>query len=134
MIMIHNKNIKQFISYLFVGAIATLVEWVGFWILNGAFKCQYLWATAIAFTISTEANLMLGRRLTFKDECTEQIEIKESISIYLASLFGLALNLLLMYLLVSKIYMPKFLSKVIATGIVFFWNFGIRKFGIYAKK
>ena len=134
MIMIHNKNIEQFISYLFVGVIATLVEWVGFWILNGIFNWQYLWATAIAFAISTEANLMLGRRLTFKDECTEQIEIKEIISIYLASLLGLMLNLLLMYLLVSKLYMPQFLSKMIATGIVFFWNFGIRKFGIYAKK
>ena len=106
--MIHSKDIKQFISYLFVGAMATMVEWIGFGILNGIFNFQYLWATAIAFAISTEANLMLGRRLTFKDECTEQIEMKEIILIYLASLFGLVLNLLLMYLCVSKLYMPQF--------------------------
>ena len=132
--MLHNKNIKQFISYLFVGAIATIVEWIGFWVLNSLFKWQYLVATAIAFCISTEANLVLGRKLTFKEECADHIETGEFISIYLASLVGLALNLLLMYLLVSKIHIPKFLSKMIATGIVFFWNFGIRKFAIYANK
>lgn len=132
--MLHNKDIKQFISYLFVGAIATIVEWIGFWVLNGLFKWQYLVATAIAFCISTEANLVLGRNLTFKEECADHIETGEFISIYLASLVGLALNLLLMYLLVSKIHIPKFISKMVATGIVFFWNFGIRKFGIYANK
>jgi len=131
--MILNKNVKQFISYLFVGGIATVVEWVGFWIINGLLKWQYLVATTIAFCISTQANLVLGRYLTFKEECADQIEARELVSIYLASLFGLGLNLLLMYLLVSKIHIPEFISKMVATGIVFFWNFGIRKFGIYAK-
>lgn len=132
--MINDKIIKEFVSYLFVGAVSTLVEWIGFWAFNGLFNWQYLISTALAFCISTQVNLVLGRKMTFKEVCKETIETKELISIYMASLVGLVFNLVIMYVLVSKLHVLEFVSKMIATGIVFFWNFGVRKFGIYAKK
>jgi len=36
-----------------------------------------------------------------------------------------------MYIFVSKFNLPDMLSKIIATGIVFFYNFLVRKFIIY---
>lgn len=130
---INKKSSKQFISYLFVGSMATIVEWIGFVIFNEILRNQYLLSTILAFCASTQANLILGRRITFKSECKSAIQAKELISIYVVSAIGLLLNLLLMYLLVSKASVPAFISKIIATGIVFFWNFGIRKFVIYLK-
>lgn len=59
--------IKQFISYLFVGGGATIVEWVGFWLFDHCLHIQYLIATAFAFFFSTFANWLFGRLLTFKN-------------------------------------------------------------------
>ena len=53
--------IKQFISYLFVGGGATIVEWVGFWLFDHCLHIQYLIATAFAFFFSTFANWLFGR-------------------------------------------------------------------------
>lgn len=127
----NEKNMKQFASYLVVGGIATIVEWVGFWILNQLLGIQYLVSTTIAFCISTQVNLVLGRKMTFKEACQNGGSLKEVASIYAASIIGLLLNLALMYVMVSKVYIPAAISKVIATGIVFFWNFLIRKLAIY---
>ena len=127
----NEKTIKQFASYLVVGGMATVVEWMGFFILNQLLGIQYLISTTIAFCISTQANLVLGRKMTFKEACQNGGSLKEVISIYAASIIGLMMNLALMYLMVSKMNIPAGLSKIIATGIVFFWNFLIRKLAIY---
>ena len=130
-IRMKNKQqfIKQFISYLFVGGGATIVEWVGFWIFDHCLHIQYLVATALAFFFSTFANWLFGRLLTFKN--SDKNIILELLQIYLTSIIGLLFNLIIMYVLVSKFSFPDMLSKIVATGIVFFYNFLVRKLIIY---
>lgn len=125
-----NEDIKQFISYLFVGACATVVEWGAFWIFCPLMKIQYLIATSMAFIISTFANWLLGRILTFKGGSKLGIK-KELIAVYMASMIGLLLNLIIMYILVHAFTISSMISKIIATGVVFFYNFLIRKRVIY---
>ena len=57
--------IKQFISYLFVGGGATIVEWVGFWLFDHCLHIQYLIATAFAFFFSTFANWLFATGIVF---------------------------------------------------------------------
>ena len=121
--------IKQFISYLFVGGGATIVEWVGFWLFDHCLHIQYLIATAFAFFFSTFANWLFGRLLTFKN--SDKNIFLELAQIYLTSMIGLLFNLIIMYIFVSKFNLPDMLSKIIAKGIVFFYNFLVRKFIIY---
>jgi putative flippase GtrA len=65
-------------------------------------------------------------------------KIKELILVFLVSAAGLLLNLLLMYLFVTVLgldtHIQKTMSKIAATGIVFFWNFLSRKYWIYNNK
>ncbi|MBR6208437.1 MAG: GtrA family protein [Oscillospiraceae bacterium] len=120
------------ISYLFVGAAATAVEWVFFWLLDSALGVQYLLATAIAFCISTFANWLLGRLWTFKD--AERGNIWAELGkIYAAAIVGLLLNLLIMWVLVDRLGLADMLSKIIATVLVFSYNFLIRKLVIYRR-
>ena len=53
------------------------------------------------------------------------------------SAIGLVFNVLLMYLFVTVIGLNtsflKTVSKILATGIVFFWNFFVRKLFIYKE-
>lgn len=132
------KLIKQFISYFFVGGMAAIVEWVMFFLFSSIMSIDYLYATVLAFLFSTTANWILGRILTFKQSSYENKRGMELILVFSVSLIGLVFNMLLMYVFVTIIGMDtdllKMLGKILATGIVFVWNFLGRKVFIYKEK
>lgn len=57
--------------------------------------------------------------------------VGEIAKIYAVSVIGLLMNMAIMFVAVEKIGLPEMLSKIIATGIVFGWNFLVRKLVIY---
>jgi putative flippase GtrA len=59
--------------------------------------------------------------------------IKELLQIYLTSLAGLFMNLLIMYILVDVAGKPEMISKMAATVIVFAFNYVVRKKMIYRQ-
>ena len=132
------KNIRQFFSYFGVGGVSALVEWGVFSILEYLFSVPYLLATILAFIVSTTTNWYLGRRFTFRDSKYQKKKTKEVLLIFLVSGIGLLFNLLLMYFFVDVVGMNtnimKTLAKILATGIVFVWNFLSRKLWIYADE
>lgn len=130
--LLNKANIKQFISYFFVGGVAAIVEWVMFFIFANVLQINYFVSTVIAFIFSTTANWILGRITTFKDNNTyKDKKAKEAFLVFIVSAIGLLFNLILMYLFVTVMgfdsSLGKTLSKIAATGIVFIWNFLIRK-------
>lgn len=134
--LLNKANIKQFISYFFVGGVAAIVEWVMFFIFANVLQINYFVSTVIAFIFSTTANWILGRITTFKDNNTyKDKKAKEAFLVFVVSAIGLIFNLILMYLFVTVMgfdsSLGKTLSKIAATGIVFIWNFLIRKLVIY---
>ncbi len=118
--------------YLIVGGLATIVEWSGFWIFFDMLHIQYLLATALAFVFSTFANWLFGRLLVFRGKQNQSL-LKEIASIYLTSIGGLILNLLIMYVMVDFLSMGEMVAKITATVLVFSYNYLIRKKLIYKK-
>ena len=114
--------------YLVVGASATVVEWISFYLLCNLAGLNYLLATAIAFIFSTFANWLVGKIILFK--ATKNI-IKEILQVYFASVMGMLFNMIIMYICVDIMYINEMLSKIVATMIVFAWNYAIRKLYIY---
>ena len=119
--------------YLIVGGLATIVEWAGFWFFFDMCGIQYLLATALAFVFSTFANWLFGRLLVFRENAGHSV-LREIASIYLASLFGLILNLIIMYVMVDLLAIREMIAKITATILVFSYNYLIRKKLIYKKK
>lgn len=124
------NNIKDFLLYLIVGGIATVAEWVLFYVFDKGL--HYLPATIIAYILSTFVNWLAGRVLVFKNN--GQSFLKEILSIYIASIVGLLLNLLIMWVAVDLADINEMISKIIATAIVFTYNFLVRKLLIYKPK
>lgn len=123
--------IKKFLSYVVVGGLATVVEWVCYWLFQNLLFVPYILATIGAFVISTFSNWFFGRLLTFRNAPKRNV-LSELFQIYLASVVGLVLNILIMWLLHNRI--EDMLSKVIATGVVFIYNYLIRTLIIYSKQ
>jgi putative flippase GtrA len=139
--ILKNKNMRQFASYIIVGGVATLVEWGLFWLFFYPLKWNQNLAFTIAFILSTLANMLLGRLLTFKNsKIINQSNnkklnvIKETTLIYLVSIVGYIFNILLLNFFTGVFKINPMISKMLATGIVFFWNYLARKLGIYRDK
>ena len=126
-------NWKHFLSYLAVGGAATLVEWIFFWLFDGLIHIQYLVATILAMMISTFSNWLFGRLWTFKNSQKGNVWMEIG-KVYLTSIVGVLLNLLIMWILVDGLGWMKMLSKIIATGLVFLYNYLVRVLVIYRKK
>jgi len=134
--LITNKGVRQFISYFFVGGISAVVEWVMFFLFANVLSMDYMLATCLAFIFSTTTNLILGRLWTFKNNTSYMGKrLKEAVNVFIVSAVGLLLNMVLMYCFVSILgfndEIGKTVSKIAATGIVFVWNYCIRKYVIY---
>lgn len=122
------ETVKQFILYLMVGGIATIAEWVIFYLLDSKFSMHYVPAVTIAFIFSTFVNWICGKIILFHEKKNLW---KELAQIYATSIAGLLMNLFIMWVAFDILHINKMLAKMIATGIVFFWNFIIRKLVIY---
>ena len=125
------SNLKDLFLYLIVGGIATVTEWILFYLLD---KCavHYTVATIIAYVISTFFNWLAGRLLLFKENRLSVL--KEILGIYIASVVGLLMNIAIMWLAVDCLSFNEMFSKIVATAIVFFYNFLVRKLLIYKKR
>lgn len=138
---LNKKEIRQFLSYLVVGGTATVVEWALFWYFVYPLKWDQNNGLAVAYTISTLANMVLGRLLTFKNadiihkssNCLFNL-IKETFLIYLVSAVGCVLNILFLDLFTDVFHMNSMIAKVLVTGILLFGNYFARKLGIYRER
>lgn len=132
-------NIKQFISYFFVGGVAAIVEWIMFFLFANVMTLNYILSTVLAFIFSTTTNWILGRVFTFKNSTSYKNNVgKEAFAVFLVSAIGLLFNMFLMYIFVTVMgfdsVIGKTASKIVATGIVFVWNFLIRKLVVYREE
>lgn len=122
------RLVSDLLRYGFVGLIATAVEY-GIFAGLSLIGWHYEISTATGYIIATFFNWLAGRILIFGP--SGKPLYKEILSVYLASVIGLILNMGIMWFTVDIAGINKFIAKIIATAIVFFWNYIVRKRVIY---
>ena len=130
---ISNEFVNKFLSYLLVGGLATLVEWLFYWIFRNFLSVEYMCATVMAIVVSTFSNWLFGRIITFRNVPQKNV-LAEILQVYTASAIGMLLNMLIMWVLHGRMKIWDMLSKIIATGLVFLYNYLIRVLVIYKDK
>lgn len=134
--LLSKPGVRQFMSYFCVGGISSVVEWVLFHVFANMLSIQYLLATVCAVIFSTTVNWLLGRWFVFKDNKRfADKAVQEAVIIFAVAFVGLLFNLALMWLFVDVCGFDsdflKVCCKMMATAIVFAYNFLVRKFVIY---
>ncbi len=122
---------RQFGAYFMIGGAAALIEWLSFYLFHKGMFLHYIVATTMAFIIATYANWLIGKRTLFKDSNNAMTGTREFYTVYMVSFLGLLWNILIMHVLIDRVMVDAMLAKIFATGIVFIWNFTIRKVYIY---
>lgn len=120
----------QFARYLGIGIVATLADWAIFYALASLLGIYYTMALATSYSASTVMNFFLNRRYTFRNTY-RRVHVQLALFAAIA-VVGLSLNEIIVYVLVHLIPGGEtdiwlMASRVIATAIVFMWNFMLNK-------
>ena len=127
-----NNGFIQFVRYGLVSVIALAVDFGGMVLLVELFSIHYLVAATVSFISGLVVNYLLSRAWVFTDRKYES-RVKEFIVFTGIGIVGLLLNNSIMWLAVEKIGIYYIFSKIIATILVFFWNFGLRKMLVFKE-
>ena len=121
----------QFFRYAFVGGWATVMDWGVLFILTEWMKLHYLLSGIIAFFVGLTVNFLLSKKFVFSGEKQEHSTSKEFIVYAVIGAAGLVMTEIIMYILTDKLKFYFMIPKVIATAVVFVWNFAARKVVLY---
>ena len=129
----------QFFRYLFVGGLATVVDWgVSYLLFRFVFNEQYaIAANSISFVAGLAVNYLISTFWIFKNSAVES-KLKEFLGFAAIGLVGLFITMGITWhfelWLANKTSAFQILAKIVSTGAAFFWNFFARKILLFTKK
>jgi len=113
----------KFLKFCAVGFSGLIIDFGITWILKEKAKINKYIANACGFIIAASSNYFWNRIWTF--ESVNEHIVSEYSSFVLIALIGLGINSLILWVLTDKFKLNFYLSKIIATGVVTLWNFGM---------
>lgn len=121
----------QFFRYLFVGGIATVVDWGVLFGLTELFDLHHLVSAVFAFVAGLATNFLLSKLLVFSANEARTNGFLEFLGYVLIGVIGLGITELILYVFSDHWALHYMLSKVIATVVVLVWNYLARKLLLY---
>jgi len=116
----------QFLRYGIVGGVAFVVDFATLVALTDMVGLNYLAAAAIAFTVGLTTNYSLSVRWVFASRSLESRTAEFTI-FTIVGVMGLGLTEVILFAGTDLAGLDYRLSKMVAVGFVFFWNFAARK-------
>ena len=118
------KLLVQIFKFVIVGGIATLIDWIIYFICYHFIGIEPLIANIISFTISVIYNFWASIKYVFDVKGNNK---RNFIIFIVFAVIGLGLNEIIIFLLHNKLSWNAMLVKIIATAIVMVFNFVTRK-------
>lgn len=121
----NNKLLTQIIKFIIVGGIATIIDYIIFFVLHELLKLPTLPSNITSFTISVIYNYIASVKWVF--DVKKDDPKKQFIIFLVLSIIGLLINTAIVYITIDILKWYSLICKVIATGIVMVFNFITRK-------
>lgn len=121
-----NSAYIQGLRYLFAGAAGFIVDFGLLFTLTHFLHIYYIYAAAISFTLGVFVTYVISIYWVFQQKSRHN-RLMEFFLFVAIGVFGLALTLLLLWVFTEKLHIYYMYSKIIATVVVYFWNFFARK-------
>lgn len=126
---------RETISYVFFGALTTVVNIVTYLISCTGFGISNLTSNAIAWVVSVLFAYVVNKLFVFQSKTGSwKAAGREFVLFIAARLFSLAADQLCMFLLVDVLASNKTLAKIAANIIVMIMNYFFSKWFIFARK
>jgi len=118
--------------YFFVGGAAALTDLSLFFLLAQIAGLPYLAVGALSFLVATYINYILSICFVFRSG-SRFSKGHEMLLVFAVSAVGLLVHQVVLYCAVDILKFPLMAAKLSATGSVFFWNFGARRYFIFRQ-
>ncbi len=116
----------KILSFGVVGAIGMVIDFGATALLREKAKLNEYIANAIGFMLAVINNFLLNKYWTFHDYRT--LSTLQFSKYAIISVIGLSLNSVFLYLLNRFLRIPFYWAKLLATALVFLWNFIINSY------
>jgi putative flippase GtrA len=120
----------KFIKYFFVGGVAALVDFLIFALFVKVLRLPWFISGITGFVLATLVNYLLSIKHVFTSGARFK-KHKEIILIFFVSFIGLIVNQFILWQCIEFLSLDPLISKIVATGIVFFWNYSARNHFIF---
>lgn len=120
------KLLVQIFKFIVVGGIATIIDWIIYFILYKFVKIDPLIGNLIAFSISAIYNYWASCKYVF-EVTKEKGKTRLFIEFMVFAFIGLGINELLIWIFYTQLHWNAMLVKVMATILVMVFNFITRK-------
>ncbi len=121
----------QFFRYLFVGGVATIVDWGVLYVMTSVLGVYYLYSSIASFMAGLLTNFILSKLLVFKASEARVNPWMEFLGYALIGVVGLGITELILYVMTDLLGVYYMVSKVVATVVVLAWNYIARKKILY---
>ena len=118
-------------KFLLLGILSTLIDYI---LYSGAILIgiNYVIAIILGYSVGLLANYIIGRSFIFTSGHKFKSSKYEFAAVVVIALFGVLFTIAIVKTLsYSLFHMDPLLSRPIAIGIVFFWNYLARKVFVY---
>ncbi len=116
----------QIFKFVIVGGIATVIDWIIYYLLYNFLHIPPLVANILSFSVSVIYNYTASVKWVF-DVNQNKNKKRMFIEFMIFSVIGLLLTELLLWLFIDLMSMNAMIAKIIATAIVMVFNFITRK-------
>lgn len=113
--------IRQGMKYIMGGGIAAVVDLISLYVFTDILGIYYIRSSVYAFIISFIVGFFFQKYITFNDRSMNHMKQWGQFLFY--QLIGQSINMILLWLLVSKLGVYYMFAAVFNKGVVFFWNF-----------
>ena len=127
----HPAWAAQFLKFLFVGVLNTAVQFSAFLLLYGFGHMHYLLASGVGYGLGMLNSYLLNRHWTFG---SANVALPEILRFTVVNLIALALNLALMYCLVTNDWLQPRSAQLVAIGASIAVNFALNRAWTFAPR
>ena len=107
-------------SFASVGAAWTAAHYVLLIVLVEQVGIDAVWASTGSFIVGAAVNYVLNYRFTFR---SKQPHRETAYKFFVIAMIGMLLNGAIMHVAINYLNWHYLLSQIVATGLVFIWNF-----------
>jgi putative flippase GtrA len=125
-----DNSFIQLFRYTLVGGLAFIVDFGLLFVFTDIFGIYYLISAALAFLSGLTTNYILSIVWVFNKRRLRNRSVEFGI-FGLIGIVGLGFNELFIWFFTEQVHLHYLMSKIIATGFVYIWNFSVRKFMLF---
>lgn len=124
--ILSKKWLPELIRYVYAGGIAFVLDFLVMMVLYKVIGVYYLIATAFGLMVGLFTTYLLSIKWVFNNRAMSNRTTELSIFLLIGSI-GFLIHEYVIWFSVEALLINVPVSKIIATAVVFFWNFTARK-------